>query len=60
MSHGPDIPAAEHEAFANPPLKTMLGQVRFPAILRIADLGALGAFKKLSKRTGRSSITSSS
>jgi uncharacterized protein (TIGR04255 family) len=46
MSPVPDIPAAEHETLARPPLKTMLGQVRFPTILRIADLGVLGSFQQ--------------
>lgn len=46
MSHGPDIPAVQREVFAKPPLKTMLGQVRFPIVLRIADLGALGGFQE--------------
>ena len=45
MEFGPDIPAVEHEVFARPPLKAMLGQVRFPAVLRIADLGSLGDFQ---------------
>lgn len=45
MSPGPDIPAAEYEIFANPPLKAMLGQVRFPPILRIANLSTLAAFQ---------------
>lgn len=42
---GPPIQPAEYEIFANPPLKAMLGQVRFPPVLRIADLAALGAFQ---------------
>jgi uncharacterized protein (TIGR04255 family) len=45
MPDGPDIPEVEHEAFARPPLKAMLGQVRFPPVLRIADLGSLGGFQ---------------
>lgn len=45
MSPGPDIPAAEYEIFANPPLKAMLGQVRFPPVLRIANMSALAAFQ---------------
>jgi uncharacterized protein (TIGR04255 family) len=34
-----------HEVFAKPPLKAMLGQVRFPTILRIADLTFLAKFQ---------------
>src|SRR5215204_1224334 len=45
MSHGPDIPRVDHEVFANPPLKAMLGQVRFPPVLRIADLPSLVPFQ---------------
>lgn len=32
---GPQLPAVDHERFANPPLRAMLGQVQFPAILRL-------------------------
>ncbi len=39
------LPDAEHEQFANPPLKVMLGQVRFPAILKIADPSGLASFQ---------------
>lgn len=46
MSPGPDIPAANYEIFANPPLKAMLGQVRFPPVLKIANLSALGDFQE--------------
>jgi uncharacterized protein (TIGR04255 family) len=42
---GPDIPAAEYERFASPPLKAMLGQVRFPPVLKVADPGTLAAFQ---------------
>lgn len=45
MSYGPNIPPVEREIFPNPPLKAMLGQVRFPPILKIADLGSLGGFQ---------------
>jgi uncharacterized protein (TIGR04255 family) len=45
MSPGPHIPPADYEIFANPPLKVMLGQVRFPPVLKIANLGALGEFQ---------------
>jgi uncharacterized protein (TIGR04255 family) len=45
VSPVPDIPAAEYEIFANPPLKAMLGQVRFPPVLKIANLSALGGFQ---------------
>lgn len=46
MEYGPDIPTVEHEAFGNPPLKAMLGQVRFPPVLRIADLPSLIPFQE--------------
>jgi uncharacterized protein (TIGR04255 family) len=42
---GPKIPDVEREVFPHPPLKAMLGQVRFPPILRIVDLGSLGGFQ---------------
>jgi uncharacterized protein (TIGR04255 family) len=42
VSPEPNIPPAPYEIFAKPPLKAMLGQVRFPPILRIASVGALG------------------
>jgi uncharacterized protein (TIGR04255 family) len=45
LEFGPALPEAEYEVFPRPPLKAMLGQVRFPTILRIADLGALGGFQ---------------
>ena len=53
MEHGPDIPlvsAEDHETFENPPLKAMLGQVRFPPILRVANLEALGPFQEAIRR----------
>lgn len=40
------LPDAPHEQFDNPPLKVMLGQVRFPTILKIADLGSLAPFQE--------------
>ena len=46
MSVDADIPAVEHEVFANPPLKAMLGQVRFPPVLRIADPASLASFQE--------------
>jgi uncharacterized protein (TIGR04255 family) len=46
MSVHADIPAVEHEVFANPPLKVMLGQVRFPPVLRIADPAYLASFQE--------------
>lgn len=46
MSLDIDIPRIEHEVFANPPLKVMLGQVRFPTVLRIADIGSLVPFQE--------------
>jgi len=51
MTFGPDIPAVEHEAFAKPPLKAMLGQIRFPTVLKIADLGALGGLQEAIRDT---------
>ncbi len=32
---GRQLPDVDHERFANPPLRAMLGQVQFPAILRL-------------------------
>lgn len=40
------LPDAKHEQFASPPLKVMLGQVRFPAILKIADPAGLASFQE--------------
>ena len=45
MSADADIPTAEHEVFPNPPLKVMLGQLRFPPVLRIADPASLASFQ---------------
>lgn len=45
MGYGPDIPAVEHEVFPKPPIKAMLGQVRFPPVLRIADMASLAPFQ---------------
>jgi len=45
MSPGLDIPPTKYEVFANPPLKAMLGQVRFPPVLKIANLSALSALQ---------------
>lgn len=45
MSPDISIPQIDHEVFANPPLRVMLGQVRFPPVLRIADLGSLVPFQ---------------
>lgn len=45
-----DIPIPEHEVFSNPPLKAMLGQVRFPTVLRIADLASLVPFQETMRR----------
>lgn len=46
MGYGPAIPAAEHEVFPTPPIKAMLGQVRFPPVLRIADMASLAPFQE--------------
>lgn len=45
MGFGPDIPPVEREVFAKPPIKAMLGQVRFPPVLRIADMASLAPFQ---------------
>jgi uncharacterized protein (TIGR04255 family) len=45
MIPGPNIPPVDYEIFANPPLKAMLGQVRFPPVLKIANLDALSGFQ---------------
>jgi uncharacterized protein (TIGR04255 family) len=42
---GPDIPAVEYERFPSPPLKAMLGQVRFPPVLKVAAPATLAAFQ---------------
>lgn len=39
------LPEAEHEQFPNPPLKLMLGQLRYPAVLRVAQHAELAAFQ---------------
>lgn len=39
------LPQSPHERFREPPLRTMLGQVRFPPILRIDDLSFLAPFQ---------------
>jgi uncharacterized protein (TIGR04255 family) len=40
-----DLPEVVHEQFASPPLKAMLGQVRFPTILKIADAASVAPFQ---------------
>jgi len=50
MPVDPDIPVAEREVFPNPPLKAMLGQVRFPTVLRIAELASLVPFQEALRR----------
>jgi uncharacterized protein (TIGR04255 family) len=40
-----DLPEVAHEQFASPPLKAMLGQVRFPPILKIADPASVAPFQ---------------
>ncbi|TMC47397.1 MAG: TIGR04255 family protein [Chloroflexi bacterium] len=45
MTRALSLPDADHEQFDNPPLKVMLGQVRFPAILKLADPAGLAAFQ---------------
>ena len=41
-----DVPVADHERFANPPLKALVGQIRFPAVLRITDHGFIAPFQE--------------
>jgi uncharacterized protein (TIGR04255 family) len=43
---GPNLPRVEHERFANPPLKAMFGQVRFPPILKVGDLSTVADFQE--------------
>ena len=50
MSVDRDIPIVEREVFPNPPLKAMLGQIRFPTVLRIADLSSLVPFQEAIRR----------
>jgi uncharacterized protein (TIGR04255 family) len=40
------FPDAEHVHYSNAPLKLMLGQVRFPAVLKIAAPGGLAEFQE--------------
>lgn len=40
------LPEADHVQFPNPPLKAMLGQVRFPTILKIASPAGLAEFQE--------------
>lgn len=40
------LPDAAREQFSTPPLKVMLGQVRFPPILKVAAPGALADFQE--------------
>jgi uncharacterized protein (TIGR04255 family) len=40
------LPDADHVQYSNAPLKLMLGQVRFPAILKIAAPGGLAGFQE--------------
>lgn len=45
MTRALALPDAVHVQFVAPPLKVMLGQVRFPAILKIAEQAGLAAFQ---------------
>lgn len=45
VAHLVDLPEVAHEQFASPPLKAMLGQVRFPPILKIADPASVAPFQ---------------
>ena len=40
------LPVVEHERLGRPPLKAMLGQVRFPAILSILERGFMAGFQE--------------
>lgn len=40
-----DLPDVAHEQFASPPLKAMLGQVRFPKLLKIAEPASVAPFQ---------------
>lgn len=40
------VPESKYEQFANPPLKAMFGQVRFPALLKLSDPSVLGGFQE--------------
>lgn len=49
MEYGPDIPllaSDDRETFESPPLKALLGQVRFPPILRIGRVDELAPFQE--------------
>jgi uncharacterized protein (TIGR04255 family) len=39
------LPEVEHEHFEHSPLKSMLGQVRFPPILRLSERAFISAFQ---------------
>jgi uncharacterized protein (TIGR04255 family) len=41
-----DVPAAPHERFVNPPLKALIGQIRFPPILQITDPAFIAPFQE--------------
>lgn len=41
-----DVPVAPHEQFVNPPLKAVIGQIRFPPILQITDTGFIAPFQE--------------
>lgn len=40
------LPIVEHERLARPPLKAMLGQVRFPPVLRVLERPYIGGFQE--------------
>jgi uncharacterized protein (TIGR04255 family) len=40
------LPAVDHERLPSPPLKAMLGQIRFPPVLRILDLSYIARFQE--------------
>jgi uncharacterized protein (TIGR04255 family) len=44
------LPEVEHERLGAPPLKAMLGQIRFPAVLQILDRGVFAAFQEAMRR----------
>jgi len=44
------LPEVEHEHLGAPPLKAMLGQIRFPAVLQILDRSVFAAFQEAMRR----------
>lgn len=46
MARALTLPDHDREQFPHPPLKVMLGQVRFPAILRLTNLAGIAEFQE--------------